>query len=221
MGYVVRDEDTQRYALGIRLIQLGSAVANQYDLLTLSRPVMRRLRDALGLTVVLSKVVANQLYAIERIYGTSNVTVGIVIGSPLGLHSSAQGKIVMAFGAEDLLEATLRSKLEPRTSRTIVDPKRLRREIVEVRERGWATASGETMTGLNAVAVPIFDSGEQLAGTIALLGLADELPARPPPRHVAALQKAAREISAALYGTDPTAGLPLLSALGRDNFGTR
>ena len=107
MGYVVRDADTQRYRVGIRLVQLGSAVANQNDLLSVSRPIMQRLRDRLGLTVVLSKVVAHQLYAIERIYGTSDVTVGVVIGSPLGLHSSAQGKIVLAFGDAGLLESVV------------------------------------------------------------------------------------------------------------------
>ena len=200
MGYVVRDADTQRYAVGIRLVQLGSAVANQYDLLSVSRPIMQRLRDHLSLTVVLSKVVAHQLYAIERIYGTSDITVGVVIGSPLGLHSSAQGKIVLAFGAPHLLESVVKSRLDRRTSNTIVDPEQLRREIAIVRKQGWATAPGETMTGLNAVAVPIFDGAGQLFGTLALLGLADEMPSKPSPRHLAALSAATGDIASALYG---------------------
>jgi IclR family KDG regulon transcriptional repressor len=200
MGYVVRDVDTQRYSVGIRLVQLGSAAANHYDLLTVSRPVMRRLRDSLGLTVVLSKVVADQLYAIERIDGKSDVTVGVVIGSPLGLHSSAQGKIVLAFGSQGLLDAVAASHLEPRTSRTIVDPRRLRREIGAVHKQGWAAAPGETMDGLNAVAVPIVDAAGQLIATLAVLGFGNELPAVPTPRHIAELQSAVREISAALFG---------------------
>jgi IclR family KDG regulon transcriptional repressor len=210
MGYVVRDGDTQRYTLGIRLVQLGSAVANQYDLLTVSRPVMRRLRDSLGLTVVLSKVVSNQLYALERIYGTSNVQVGVVIGSPLGLHSSAQGKIVLAFGAEELLDAVAGAPLAATTSRTIVDARRLRREIAAVKAQGWAAAPGETMTGLHAVAVPILDGAGELFGTLALLGLSGEMPAEPPPRHIAALKSAAREISAMLSGGDLGGGFPAI-----------
>jgi IclR family transcriptional regulator, KDG regulon repressor len=200
MGYVVRDSDTQRYAVGIRLVQLGSAVANQYDLLSVSRPIMQRVRDRLGLTVVLSKVIAHQLYAIERVYGTSDVTVGVVIGSPLGLHSSAQGKIVLAFGDTSLLEAVTKSRLDRRTSNTIVDPARLRREVATIRKQGWASAPGETMTGLNAFAVPILDGAGQLFGTLALIGLADELPATPSPRHLAELSAAAGSISAALFG---------------------
>lgn len=201
MGYVVRDADTQRYSVGIRLVQLGSAVANQNDLLSVSRPIMQRVRDKLGLTVVLSKVVAHQLYAIERVYGTSDVTVGVVIGSPLGLHSSAQGKIVLAFGDPGLLESVTKSRLDRRTANTIADPTRLRREVATVRKQGWAGAPGETMTGLNAFAVPIFDGASHLFGTLALIGLVDELPPAPPRRHLAELSTAAREISGALFGT--------------------
>jgi DNA-binding IclR family transcriptional regulator len=149
---------------------------------------------------VLSKVVAHQLYAIERIYGTSDVTVGVVIGSPLGLHSSAQGKIVLAFGDPSLLESVTKSRLDRRTANTIVDPARLRREIATVRKQGWAGAPGETMTGLNAFAVPIFDGAEQLFGTLALLGLTDELPSAPSRRNLAELSAAARRISSALFG---------------------
>jgi DNA-binding IclR family transcriptional regulator len=200
MGYVIRDDDTQRYAVGIRLVQLGSAVANQYDLLTVSRPIMQRLRDRLGLTVVLSKVVSNQLYAIERVYGKSNVQVGLVIGSPLGLHSSAQGKIVLAFGPPGLLESVIKSRLERATSDTIVDPARLRQEIEAVRAQGWAAAPGETMVGLIAYAVPIVDSSGQLFGTLALIGLAGEMPSQPTRRHIAELKSTAREISTVLHG---------------------
>jgi DNA-binding IclR family transcriptional regulator len=201
MGYVVRDDDTQRYAVGIRLVQLGSAVANQYDLLGVSRPVMRRLADRLGLTVVLSKVVSSQLYAIERVYGKSDVQVGVVIGSPLGLHSSAQGKIVLAFGPPGLLESLTKSRLDRRTGNTIIDPARLRKEVDAVRAQGWAAAPGETMAGLNAYAVPIVDGSGQLFGTVALIGLAGEMPPQPTRRHISELKSAAREISNALYGT--------------------
>jgi IclR family KDG regulon transcriptional repressor len=210
LGYVVRDDDTQRYSVGIRLVQLGSAVANQYDLLGVSRPVMRRLRDVLGYTVVLSKLVNGELFAIERVYGTSNVTVGIVIGSPLGLHSSAQGKCVLAFGPASLLEATCRRPLERLTPYTIREPSHLTDEIGAIRAQGWAVAPRETSSVLSAVAVPIFDGDDRLFATLAVLAPYDEIPGRPTARCIGELKDAAREISAALFGTtfrpDPPPG---------------
>jgi DNA-binding IclR family transcriptional regulator len=57
------------------------------------------------------------------------------------------------------------------------------------------------MTGLNAFAVPIFDGAGHLFGTLALIGLVDELPPVAPRRYLAELSSAAAEISAALFGT--------------------
>lgn len=210
LGYVVRDPETERYKVGIRLVQLGSAVANQYDLLSVSRPAMRRVRDALGNTVVLSKVDADQIYAIERIDGTTGVTVGVVIGSPLGLHSSAQGKIVLAFGQRGLLESALSAPLEPRTGRTITDPARLREEIEDVRRQGWAGAPGETMTGINGIAVPILDEIGELIATLAVLGSVDELPSSPSPRQIDALREGAREISSNLHAQSAQGVAPVV-----------
>jgi DNA-binding IclR family transcriptional regulator len=161
---------------------------------------MRRVRDTLGHTVVLSKVVSNQLFAIERIDGTSNATVGIVIGSALGLHSSAQGKCVLAFGPDELLQRVAAGPLEPSTPFTITDSRRLADEIAEVRRRGWAMAPRETSSVLSAVAVPVFDGHERILATLAVLAPWSEMPGVPPARCIGELKDAAREISAALYG---------------------
>jgi IclR family transcriptional regulator, KDG regulon repressor len=203
LGYVMQDPNTDRYRAGIRLAQLGLASANQFDLLSVSRPVMRKLRDALGHTVVLSKVESGRVYAMEQVDGSSLLRIGIVIGSPLGLHSSAQGKLVLAFGAADLLEATIKGGLVASASRTITSPDRLRREIASVRAQGWAVAPSETLTGLNAFAVPIFEAGDRLVGTMAILGSVDEIPRRPTPRYLTAMRTAAREISSSLSSARP------------------
>lgn len=212
LGYIVQDTNTDRYGAGVRLAQLGLASANQFDLLSVSRPVMRGLRDALGHTVVLSKVEGGRVYALDQVDGSSLLRIGIVIGSPLGLHSSAQGKLVLAFGAPDLLEETIEAGLSASASRTITGPGRLRREIASVRAQGWAVAPSETLTGLNALAVPIFDAGDRLVGTMAILGSVDEIPRRPMPRYIALMRTAAREISTSLSPGRPRAVRPSAAA---------
>ncbi len=198
LGYVVQDAETERYRVGMRLVELGSAAANQFDLITVARPVMQRLRDRIGSTVVLSKIEVDKLFTIEQLDGRSMLRLGLVIGTPLGLHSSAQGKLVLAFGRSDLLENVIAAGLEARTSRTIVDPKRLRREVAAIRKQGWAVAPNETMTGLNALAAPIFEGGNRLVATIAILASIDEMPAQLDDARIAAITSAAGEISASL-----------------------
>ena len=198
LGYVAQETETQRYMVGVRLVQIGNAVASKYDFLSISRPVMQRLRDVLGYSVVLSKVEDGQLFAIEQVQGRGDVTFGITVGSPLQLHNSAQGKIVLAFGAPQLLEATLAGPLPPRTASTITDPGVLRAEVALARRRGWAIAPNQIMTGINAVAAPIFGRGGQLFGTLATIVSIDDLPGEPDERHLRLIKDAAAEISAAL-----------------------
>jgi len=201
LGYVVQDKETERYRVGMRLVEIGSAAANLFDLITVSRPVMQWVRDELGTTVVLSRIEVDKLFTIEQVDGRSMLRLGLVIGSPLGLHSSAQGKLVLAFGREDLLENVIARGLVAQTRSTIVDPKRLRREVGVIRRQGWAVAPNETMTGLNALAAPLFEAGHRLVATLALLASIDEMGAQPNKRQLATITKAARDISASLSRT--------------------
>jgi DNA-binding IclR family transcriptional regulator len=198
LGYVVQDKETERYRVGMRLVEIGSAAANLFDLITVSRPVMQRVRDELGTTVVLSRIEVDKLFTIEQVDGRSILRLGLVIGSPLALHSSAQGKLVLAFGRDDLLEHVIARGLVAQTRSTIVDPKRLRREVGIVRGQGWAVAPNETMTGLNALAAPIFEAGHRLVATLAILASIDEMGAQPNKRQLATITKAARDISGSL-----------------------
>ena len=198
LGYVAQDPDTQRYTVGVRLVQMGNAVASEYDFLSVSRPVMQRLRDALGYSVVVSKVENGRLFALDQIQGRGGVTFGITVGMPLGLHNSAQGKIVLAFGDPAVLEEVLAQPLPRRTASTIVDPETLRAEVALARERGWATAPGEHMTGMNAIAAPIFDRNGRLFGTLATVMSTDDLPGDPDEHHARLIKEAAAEISGSL-----------------------
>ena len=195
LGYVVQDPVTERYGVGVRLAELGGAVARQLDLLGISRPPMRRLRDSLGFTVILSKVDSQGVYVIGQVDGTSWLMLGIVIGTRLSLYASAQGKLVLAFGSQDRLDQVIAAGLEPLTPQTITNPDLLRREIQTVRERGWAVAPGETVSGVNTLAMPLFGCDRELVATLAVLGSVDDLPARPSRACLEQLGAAAQEIS--------------------------
>lgn len=198
LGYVIQDVGDDSYRVGVRLARLGQAMADQFDLLKASRPIMRRLRDSLGNTVVLSVLEGAHLLTAEQMDGHAMLAIGVVIGSELGLHSSAQGKIALAFGPAELLEQTLRGRLKKQTSHTITDPEKLRKEVTLVRKQGWAIGPGETMTGLNALAAPIFIGKTGMLATLAVLGSIDDITARPTRRQISEVVAAAQEITKAL-----------------------
>lgn len=58
--------------------------------------------------------------------------------------------------------------MEQKTVSSIVDPKILLDEMVNIRERGYATDNQEFMEGMAAIAVPIRDNQQRLLTTLSL-----------------------------------------------------
>lgn len=197
-GYAVKDSESERYRIGVRVSQIAGAVANEFNLLSLSRAPMRKVHQAVGHTVVLSKFDGTTLYSVDQIEGPSMLKISIAIGNVLGLHSSAQGKLVLAFGPSRLLESTIAKGLKSVTKATTTDAEKLRREIKAIRSRGWAFTANETRMGVNALAVPILDRTRTLMATIAIVAVADEFPQKALARVLPVLQEAAKDISAGL-----------------------
>jgi IclR family acetate operon transcriptional repressor len=81
------------------------------------------------------------------------------------LHASALGKVFLAFGAE-----APPGRLKKFSSRTTTSKQRLRADLVQVRERGWAIADGELEDGLIAVAAPIFSADGSVVGSMSISG---------------------------------------------------
>lgn len=194
-GYIIREEDTERYKVSTRLIALGRAVSDNFELTSAARPVMRELREQLGNPVVLSQAEPDGVHILAMLTGKSALEIGVKVGSVIGFHSTAQGKVALAFGDEELRRATLAGPLERHTDRTITDPAMLAAELERVRARGWAAAANEITIGLTALAAPILDGGGQLTGIIAIVDSVQYISDPPTAEQIAAVTRAGRDIS--------------------------
>ncbi|WP_150685212.1 IclR family transcriptional regulator [Pandoraea iniqua] len=199
-GYVVQNPRSSRYRIGWRLFLLGQKLVKQFDVVGLARPVMEELRDAVGQTIVISSFTETDVVVLDVMRGRSPLEILLHPGTQFKLHSVAQGKIALAFGAPERREAVLAGPLDACTPHTITDTMRLSHELALVRERGWADAPEEVFLGVNALAAPIVQDDGSLFGTLAIVGSIHYLPAHPNPQTVAALTDAAKRISRLLGG---------------------
>lgn len=197
-GYLVRSDETERYSISARLVALGHAVSESFELATAARDIIRELRDAVGHAVSISQpeVGGNRILAIMP--SRSNFDIHVKPGSLLSYSTSAQGKITLAFGDPLLLSKVIVQGLERATPYSIVTEELFIREIAAIRERRWATAPNQSMVGLNALAVPIFNALGGYAGALAITDSIHNLHEIPTTEQVVALQSAAEKISANL-----------------------
>lgn len=198
-GYAVQDRDSERYAAGPRLVALGRAAVLSPDdgLIRLARPTMLALRDRFGQSVNLSLVYGNSASIVETLPGSSFVGVMMRTHTPMPLHSTAAGKLLLAD-----MQARGRplpaAPYEPFTAHSITGPAALQDELRRVAAQGWATAPEETVLGINAISAPVRGRRGELLAMVSLVGSIQFIPADPPADMIAGIGQAAADISASL-----------------------
>jgi IclR family KDG regulon transcriptional repressor len=195
-GYLVQNAATTRYSRGPRS-RLLAHYAPGTDLIQLAAGPMRELRDLLGHSVVLSESSPRGALVLSMVVGTAAIEI-VRPGSELPFHSSAQGKVFLAFAPRPQRERVLAKPLPTFTAHTVTDVKPLEQELTRVAQQGFATAPEQAMLGINAVAAPIFDAKDSCAGALALVGSIQFLPAEIDAKSINALKAAAAQISRTL-----------------------
>jgi IclR family transcriptional regulator, acetate operon repressor len=152
-GLIERDGAQVRYA------------HTERDLAEVAEPAMRRLAEESGETVNLMVRSPGGAEAVAQVDGRHVLGVSNWVGREVPDHASAAGKVFLAFGSDAPAEP-----LERLTARTIVHAQQLERELVAVREHGFATIVDELEMGLAAVAAPIRDSGGEVVGALSVAG---------------------------------------------------
>ncbi|HEY2482194.1 MAG TPA: IclR family transcriptional regulator [Caulobacteraceae bacterium] len=197
-GYVRQDPTSERYEIAIKLMILGEAVRDRFDVLTAMRPAMAALREATGQAVTASALIEDKVVVLELLPGRNPIEFGVRPGTTLDFHATAHGHIALAFGPPRLMNQANVSPLKAWTAATITDPERLAEAVAQARRQGWAGAPDQMMLGVNALAAPVFDHLGNWRGTIALVGSTQAIAACPAAEQIRQLTAAAAQASTSL-----------------------
>ena len=186
-----------RFEIGRKLWDLGLLAPVQLELRQVAAPFLLDVHTATRDTVHLAVRDGLSALYVERISGRESVPVVSQVGSRLPLHATGVGKVLLAAAPDEVVAEALTAPARP-TRHTVVDPGRLRRELTEVRRRGWARTAEEMSLGTLSVAVPV--RVERAGGTVVAAALGIVVPShrRDLPRLVPVLEVAARGIGRAL-----------------------
>jgi DNA-binding IclR family transcriptional regulator len=192
---VERDPRTAKYRLGRRLPQLASFVTGEYDLRYLARPVCENLANALGETVTLDVLAADEIVPIEQATGSTSVVSVNWLGRRTPIHCTASGKVILAFAADPLKQRLLARPLERLTPNTIVDRAELEVQLAAAREAGYARTFEELEVGLDAIAAPVHSAEGDVVAAVDVSGPVHRLRAGNRPELVGLTRDAAADLS--------------------------
>ncbi|WP_030442326.1 IclR family transcriptional regulator [Actinoplanes subtropicus] len=186
--------DSGEYVIGRRLWDLGLLAPVQAGLRQAASPFLHDLYGATLATVHLAVRDGTEALYIDRLSGHVSVPVVSKIGSRLPMHATGVGKVLLAYGPDQVLAEVL-GNLTRVTAYTITQPARLLEQIRRVRADGYATTGEEMSLGACSVAVPVRGPGGEV---VAALGIVVPELRRDKARLVAALRVAAQGITRTL-----------------------
>lgn len=143
--------------LGLRLWAIAQNAGRQ--LRETARPFIQDLFALTGETSQLAVRDGNMALFIDRVYGPRRVPRASRVGGRLPLHATAVGKVLLAYSEPWVSDAYLQRPLVDLTGHTHVHAARLRAELAQVRERGYAVTQEEVRIGSCSIAVPVFHTG--------------------------------------------------------------
>ena len=169
-GFLVRTPWAS-YRLGPKLMALGKIYEATNTIVSLSRPIMKDLADATGESVALFSLDGETSFCLAREFGPSRLVFSIHEGDHMQLHASAAGRVLLAYGSDELREKVLGVKqLERFTPMTVVAPKKIAKELPAIQKRGYAINRGERELEVAAVAGPIFNHDHTVTSALAVVG---------------------------------------------------
>jgi IclR family KDG regulon transcriptional repressor len=183
-GYVERDEATGRYALGLKIWELGTRVVGRNQLRRIARSFMRALHQETSENIYLVLLKDTDVLYLETIDAIFPLRPMMKTGARTPAVFPATGKAVLAFRPDrDVLVATTIATVKEAAS---LDRKKVLKELATIRRTGFAISVGGWTAGMTSIAAPIMSVGRPPVAALGLGGPSE----RVTPEHYDRLSKA-------------------------------
>jgi IclR family transcriptional regulator, KDG regulon repressor len=194
-GLLRRGYEDNKWRLGHRLVIWGSLAAATTGTQHIAGPVMRKLAETTRETVLLTEYHDGEVICMDKIETSHSVRIALEIGSRRAPHAGASSKVLMAYLPEDEIARIIDRGLPRYCEKTITDPARLRRELEQVRQCGYAFSYEETDCGAWGVATPVRDWNGRVVAALGVAGPTVRFSEEAAQRYAALCCEAAENIS--------------------------
>jgi len=172
--YVTQDKESEKYQLGLKVLNLSSSVINSMDLIHIARPYIHEFANKVDEVIHLcvpDESYSNIIY-VDKVSSentTRTITMSSRIGKKAPIYCTASGKLLLSQFSDDKIKDLLKNTNFVRyTKNTITDIDIFLDEIHTIRKDLYSTDNVEYDTGVICIAVPIFNRTNKIVAAISL-----------------------------------------------------
>lgn len=159
LGYIRQDEESLKYSLSLKFLDIGSKILEQTNMASLIHPSLKKLSEQTGETVHLVRREGTEAVYIDKVESNvSSIRMVSRVGSRVPLYCSGVGKALLAeLTDEEIREVWEASDVRRLTPYTITSLDELMERMKTVRAAGYAIDDEENEEGVRCVAVSLPD----------------------------------------------------------------
>ena len=163
LGYV--DAELNNFSLRPKVLTLGYSYLSSTPLTVSAQPYLNDISRSLNESSSMAVLEDGEVLYVARASTSRVMSVALNTGSRLPAYCTSLGRVMLAHLPPAELEQYLaKTKLRAMTENTVVNQKRLREILADVRRDGYAINDEELELGLRSIAVPVRGaSGQVLA----------------------------------------------------------
>lgn len=194
-GYVARNDATRGYNLGYRAVLLGEQAKGQTNLVQAAKPVMDLLTEQVSENTHLIVREGIRSLTLAVCQGPHNLGLYAQPGRLGPMHAGGGSKVLLAHAPQEVQDEVLEGELEKFTDWTVVEPDRLKRILLEIRQSGYHVCEHDLDEGAFSVAAPIRDHTGDVVAAVSIAGPVLRLDDARLEGHIKAVRQAADDIS--------------------------
>lgn len=157
MGYVIQEEESGKYKLTFKVVELSEKVLSKVDIVSVVHPLIAELANDSRETVHFVQRRGMDVFYLDKVAPLypheSSIRMASQVGLLRPLYCSAVGKAILAeMKKEEVVYIWNNSLIEKKTEHTITTLPELQKELNDIRKNGYALDNEENELGVRCIA---------------------------------------------------------------------
>jgi len=168
LGCLARNPETKRYRLGLKILELSSRLTGSMDIRDEARATLKQLAADHRANSHLAVLFEEQVLYIDTEITAATFVLPEIIGRRAPTYCTALGKVLLAHNTDAAERVLSREPFPALTPRTITTAEKLRRQLLQIVERGHAIDREEFHEGIVCIAAPVRNYRGEVAAALSV-----------------------------------------------------
>ncbi|MFP3392469.1 IclR family transcriptional regulator [Brevibacillus sp. SIMBA_040] len=174
-GFIRQNEKNKQYTLGYTLLELGTKVLTNHDIVDFSKPFLSRLVSRTNELAVLCVQDSKDAIYVAKEDSLHPIRFTVESFRRFPLYSTTAARVLLAYQPESFQDEILEEPLKNYTPHSYTSTEDIKKDLLAIKERGYEISSNRRNNGVTGIAAPIFDSTGQVTASVSVIGPTDRV----------------------------------------------